>query len=172
MPPCRDDTKFAQTQTSARALNPSPYMVCVPDERRGTPLSSDQRPDPSRNVGREQRCASQQIWRSITAMGQRRSSHVVRICLLIPQQRRKGGHSLTSHLCQKATSQIHYSTISSAIDRMYGGIVRLSDAAALRLIASPNFVGSWIGNSPAFAPLRMRSTYTAACRNVSAKSGP
>jgi len=51
-----------------------------------------------------------------------------------------------------------YSMISSARARRDCGTVRPSASAVLRLITSRNLVGCWTGNSPAFAPLRMRST--------------
>src|SRR6516165_4793538 len=44
--------------------------------------------------------------------------------------------------------------------------------AVLRLMTSSNLVGAWTGRSPAFSPLRMRSTYPAARRNWSTTSGP
>src|SRR5258708_7103094 len=53
-----------------------------------------------------------------------------------------------------------------------GGTLSPSAAAVLRLIASSNLVGCWIGRSPGFSPLRMRSTYDAACRYASAVSTP
>src|SRR5262249_8248644 len=66
----------------------------------------------------------------------------------------------------------HYSITSSAMASSVGGTLSPSAAAVLRLIANSNLVGCWIGRSPGFSPLRMRSTYDAACRNTSAVLAP
>jgi CysZ protein len=50
-----------------------------------------------------------------------------------------------------------YSITSSALANTEGGTVRPSALAVLRLTTNLNLVGSWIGSSPGFAPLRMRS---------------
>ena len=55
-----------------------------------------------------------------------------------------------------------YSITSLACTSSVGGIVRPAIVAALRLITSSYFVGSWIGSSATFAPLNIRSTYYAA----------
>jgi len=57
-----------------------------------------------------------------------------------------------------------YSITSSATLRSLSGIVRPSALAVLRLITSSNVVGCSIGKSPGFAPLKILSTYKAACR--------
>src|SRR5215475_13281795 len=58
-----------------------------------------------------------------------------------------------------------HSITSSAVCRNGSGMVRPSAFAVLRLMTSSNLVGCWTGRSLAFAPLRIRSTYPAACRN-------
>ena len=52
------------------------------------------------------------------------------------------------------------------------GSASLSARAVLRLTTSRNFSGRWIGRSAGFAPLRMRSTYSADRRKRSVRSGP
>src|SRR5207245_11603405 len=51
-----------------------------------------------------------------------------------------------------------HSITSSAVNKRFGGIVRPSALAVLRLITSSYLVGCWKGRSPAFSPRRMRST--------------
>jgi integrase len=51
-----------------------------------------------------------------------------------------------------------HSISSSAVESSVCGTVRPSSFAVFKLITSSNFVGTWTGNSPGFAPLRMRST--------------
>ena len=63
------------------------------------------------------------------------------------------------------SKQAHHSMSWSARRRKGSEIVSPSAFAVLRLITSSNLVGCWTGNSPGFAPLRMRSTYDAARRN-------
>ena len=53
-----------------------------------------------------------------------------------------------------------------------GGIVSPRAFAVFRLITSSNFVGCSNGRSPGLAPLRIRSTWTAACRYISARLAP
>src|SRR5262249_22778084 len=65
-----------------------------------------------------------------------------------------------------------HSMTSSAVCRNGSGMVRPSAFAVLRLITSSYLVGCWTGRSLGLAPLRIRSTYPAACRNMSASSGP
>src|SRR5262244_3810594 len=65
-----------------------------------------------------------------------------------------------------------HSMISLASRRNGSGIARPSAFAVLRFTTSSNLVGNWTGRSPGLAPLRMRSTYTAARRYASAKSTP
>jgi hypothetical protein len=50
-----------------------------------------------------------------------------------------------------------YSITSSACCWRCEGTSRPSALAALRLITISNFTGAWMGSSPGFAPLRMRS---------------
>ena len=65
-----------------------------------------------------------------------------------------------------------HSITSSARASSVGGTCRPSAFATLRLMMSANLVGCCTGRSPGFAPLRIRSTYGAACRNCSTKSNP
>src|SRR5262249_2422071 len=51
-----------------------------------------------------------------------------------------------------------YSIASSAVNKRFGGIVRPSALAVLRLITSSYLTGSWKGRSPAFSPRRIRPT--------------
>src|ERR1700738_1913652 len=67
---------------------------------------------------------------------------------------------------------LHYSITSSASAISLSGMVRPSALAVLRLMISSNFVGACTGRSAGFSPLRMRSTYPAARRNVSTRSSP
>jgi hypothetical protein len=55
------------------------------------------------------------------------------------------------------TTNRGYSITSSARPSKGGGTVRPSPFAVLRLMTSSNLVGVWIGRSPGFSPLRMRS---------------
>ena len=64
-----------------------------------------------------------------------------------------------------------YSITWSACSSSVLGIVNPSALAVLRLMTSSNLVGSSIGRSPGLAPLRTRSTYRAARRNVSVRLG-
>jgi hypothetical protein len=61
---------------------------------------------------------------------------------------------------------------SSARASRVGGISRPSALAVLRLITRSYFTGACTGRSAGLAPLRMRSTYPAACRYWSIRSGP
>ena len=73
---------------------------------------------------------------------------------------------------QKSVATSGYSITSSAATRRLCGTMRPNAFAVFRLSVRLNLVGNWIGSSPAFSPLRMRSTYPAARWNVSAKSEP
>src|SRR5262245_34449945 len=53
---------------------------------------------------------------------------------------------------------LHHSITSSARASSVGGTSRPSAFAVLRLMTSSYFVGACTGRSPAFSPLRMRST--------------
>src|SRR6266550_809019 len=75
------------------------------------------------------------------------------------------------HKQHQASVQRYWIT-SSARSSTDWGIVRLSAFAVFRLIASSNFVGCWIGRSPALAPFRILSTYPAARRALSLISTP
>ena len=65
-----------------------------------------------------------------------------------------------------------YSITSSAAASRFGGTVKPSALAALRLITNSYLFGACTGRSPGFSPLRMRSTYLAAGRNWLTVSGP
>ena len=65
-----------------------------------------------------------------------------------------------------------YSMISLARERSEGGTVRPSALAVLRLIAISNLVALCTGRSAGLSPLRIRSTYPAACRCGSIESTP
>src|SRR6478672_7997811 len=65
-----------------------------------------------------------------------------------------------------------HSITSSARARSVGGTSRPSALAVLRLIASLYLVDACTGRLAAFSPLRMRSTYPAARRYWSSRSGP
>src|SRR5207245_2659960 len=79
--------------------------------------------------------------------------------------------------CRRAAEQrdelaaFHSITSSARVSRV-GGTSRPSALAVLRLIRSSNFVGCWTGRSAGLSPLRMRSTYAADRRTISAVSGP
>ncbi len=62
-----------------------------------------------------------------------------------------------------------YSITSSARASSDGGMLSPRALAVFRLITSSNFVGCSTGMSPGFAPLRILSTYVAACRNRSVR---
>src|SRR5215813_5417249 len=57
-----------------------------------------------------------------------------------------------------------HSITSSAMASSAGGMIRPSVLAVCKLMTSSNLVGSWIGRSPGFSPLRMRPAYTPAVR--------
>src|SRR5262245_56141449 len=65
-----------------------------------------------------------------------------------------------------------HSITSSARASTELGRSRPSDLAVFRLITSSYLVGACTGRSAGFSPLRMRSTYPAACRFWSIGSGP
>src|SRR3954464_5555184 len=65
-----------------------------------------------------------------------------------------------------------HSITSSASNCIELGTVSPSAFAVLRLITSSNLVGCMTGKSPGFAPLRILSTNTAACRYTSKPSAP
>src|SRR5262249_38736684 len=63
-----------------------------------------------------------------------------------------------------------HSNTSSARASSVGGTSRPSALAVLRLITSSYLVGAWTGRSAGFSPVRMRSMYAAARRNISTGS--
>ena len=62
-------------------------------------------------------------------------------------------------------ASIVYWMISSARSSSDCGIVRPSAFAVFRLMVNSNLVGCCTGKSAGLAPLRILSTYTAACRH-------
>src|SRR5262245_3713884 len=84
-------------------------------------------------------------------------------------------HVQCTHLCllwAKSGHSVIHSITASAIESTLAGMVRPSALAVLRLIASWYLVGVCTGRSAGFSPLRMRSTYSAARRYWSIRSGP
>ena len=65
-----------------------------------------------------------------------------------------------------------HSITSSARASSVDGTSRPIARAVLRLTTNSCLVGNCAGSSPGFAPLRMRSTYDAPCRNGSIGFGP
>src|SRR5262249_52685977 len=65
-----------------------------------------------------------------------------------------------------------HSITSSARASTVVGTLRPRAFAVLRLIVSSNFTGACTGRSAGFSPLRIRSTYPAARRYESSRSGP
>jgi hypothetical protein len=65
-----------------------------------------------------------------------------------------------------------YSIISSAAVNNLSEMVSPSALAALRLMISSYFVGTCMGRSAGFSPLRTRSIYPAARRNCSLRTSP
>src|SRR5262245_22842401 len=80
--------------------------------------------------------------------------------------------------CRRAAEQRNelappdHSITSSARVSNVVGTSRPSVLAVLRLITSSYLVGACTGRSAGFSPLRMRSTYCAACRKSPTRSGP
>src|SRR5262249_17354785 len=75
-------------------------------------------------------------------------------------------------LGQPARASTGYSITWSARPSTDCGIVRPSALAVLRLITNSNLVGCSTGRSAGLAPLRILSTYVAACRQFSTTLGP
>jgi hypothetical protein len=69
------------------------------------------------------------------------------------------------------TSRLHSITLSARASSVRG-TSRWSAFIVLRLMTNSNLVGCWTGKSRGLSPLRMRSTYEAACRYVSSISIP
>ena len=90
--------------------------------------------------------------------------------LLRPRRERPRGRSAAEERDEVAPPE--HSITSSARASNDGGTSMPSALAVLRLITNSNLVGAWTGSSAGFAPLRMRSTYWAARRNWSTRSGP
>ena len=75
-------------------------------------------------------------------------------------------------LCATSGHAVTYSIASSARASKAGDTVRPNVLAVLRLIVSSYLVGACTGSSFGFSPFSMRSTYPAARRYCSRKSGP
>jgi len=73
-------------------------------------------------------------------------------------------------LCRSPTPG--YWITSVAWKRNVGGSVRPMAWAVFRLMTNSNCIGCSTGRSAGVAPLRILSTYVAACRNRLARSGP
>src|SRR6516225_5945744 len=87
----------------------------------------------------------------------------------------ESGHVRCSSRCllwAKSGHRSDYSITSSARASSDGGTDRPSAFAVFRLITSSYLVGACTGMSEGFSPLRMRSTYVAERRTISAVSGP
>jgi len=61
------------------------------------------------------------------------------------------------------SKQRHYSITSSVRAKQRDGRVEASALAVLRFITVSNLVACWLGRSPGFSPLRMRSNRQAHC---------
>jgi integrase/recombinase XerD len=81
-------------------------------------------------------------------------------------------HDHSSDCGPCTTANNGHSITSSAVICMISGTVRPSALAVLRLMTSSYLVGACTGMSAGFSPLRMRSTYEAERRTMSALSGP
>src|SRR5262249_48317478 len=90
--------------------------------------------------------------------------------LLLRARRERPRHRAAEQRDELAA--LHHSITSSAPASRVGGMSRPSAFAVLRLITSSYLVGACTGRSAGFSPLRMRSTYPAARRYWSRKSGP
>ena len=98
-------------------------------------------------------------------------------CPLYPQKRTLDQHDRDVCFVPKAdilrcSEERRYSITSSACASRAAGIVRPIVLAVLRLTTSWYFVGACTGRSPGFSPFRIRSTYSAARRYSSIRSGP
>jgi|ERR1700730_4457039 hypothetical protein len=71
-----------------------------------------------------------------------------------------------------AAAKFIYSITSSARTRIAGEIVIPIALAVLRFRTNSNLVGCSTGRSPALAPFAIRSTYSAARRNMAGKLAP
>jgi hypothetical protein len=72
----------------------------------------------------------------------------------------------------QCSKQLLYSITSSARTRIAGEIVIPIALAVLRFRTNSNLVGCSTGRSPALAPFAIRSTYSAARRNMAGKLAP
>src|SRR5262249_5533362 len=92
----------------------------------------------------------------MSALGQKRTLGHVRAMSALPQTLELS--RVTSALCEKQTPALQqiagYSITSSASASKFGGTVRPSAFAVLRLMISSNFVGACTGRSAGFSPLR------------------
>src|SRR5262249_49952263 len=91
--------------------------------------------------------------------GKAEAQHLV--LLRAPRKRRRSRRAAE----QRDEDAPVHSISSSARSKKSRLIVSSNALAVLRLITSSNFVGVCTGKSEGFAPLRMRSTYSAARRN-------
>jgi len=86
----------------------------------------------------------------------------------------QSGHALTrlARQFRAITGSNNHSMTSSAVERSLSGTVRPSAFAVLRLTISSYLLGACTGSSLGFSPRSIRSTYDAARRSRSVKSGP
>src|SRR5262249_32306911 len=102
---------------------------------------------------------------------QKRKTYHLQI-LTFRLQRAAGPYRSAITGCEQSQQKNPYSITSSARASRGGGTSSTSALAVLRLIASSYLVGACPGRSAGFSPLRMRSTYEAERRAISAVSGP
>ena len=105
------------------------------------------------------------------ALGQTATWQQVRATSALPPQ---SGHALTrlARQFRAITGSNNHSMTSSAVERSLSGTVRPSAFAVLRLTISSYLLGACTGSSLGFSPRSIRSTYDAARRSRSVKSGP
>src|SRR5262245_28674303 len=85
-------------------------------------------------------------------------AHYLRLELRARRERPRGRCAAQQRDELAPLHRCNHSITSSARARSVDGTSRPSALAVLRLITSSNLVGAWIGRSPGFSPLRMRST--------------
>jgi hypothetical protein len=115
---------------------------------------------PSRQFPSARRIDQEQAFRNVRAMS------------ALPPKADIGERNWDVRFVPKADVGAAYSITSSASCWSCPGTSSPSALAVLRLMTNGTLIGIWIGRSPGFSPLRMRSMYSAACGYCSAKSGP
>ena len=112
------------------------------------------------------------LWFALNDMGQTRSCGDVRDWSALPPIATKERTSRQVRVVPQADDLLPQSSISSARTIRDIGTSIPNVFAVARLITSSNLVGREIGRSAGLAPLRMRSAYTAVCRNTLGRSTP